>query len=148
MSTDAIEYCLNKAAAAQIAAHLAACDAAFVPPLSSRVDVVAYAGKIAARAQRFEAWLGGELTGLVAAYLDAEPGFVTNVSVLPGSTGRGIASTLLRQCIDRARQSGLRGLRLEVAADNIAAVRLYETIGFAIRPDGGATLAMNLELPS
>ena len=63
-----IDYLSNKASEAEIAEHLSRCDADFVPPLSGRVEINEYAKKIANKATRFEAWSGGMLVSLVAAY--------------------------------------------------------------------------------
>jgi ribosomal protein S18 acetylase RimI-like enzyme len=143
-----VQHRMNTATAQQVEAHLLACDAAFIPPLRRRVDVPVYAAKIAGRAQCFEAWSGDTLVGLVAAYLDPEAAraFVTNVSVLPEWTGRGVASALLRQCVAHARNATMGEVALEVDPRNAAAVALYERIGF--RPAGGAgpPLAMTLQL--
>ena len=95
----AIEYRLNMASAAQIAEHLLRCDADFVPPLSGRVEIRDYAQKIASKATRFEAWSGGTLVGLVAAYCndrDKRIAFITSVSVLREWTGKGIAARLMK----------------------------------------------------
>ena len=53
-----VAFEMNTASEAQIVDHLARCDADFVPPLASRVDIAAYAQKIVDRATRFEAWDG------------------------------------------------------------------------------------------
>ena len=63
-----IAFRSSKATEAQIAEHLARCDADFVPPLSGRVEINDYAKKISIKAKRFEAWSGDILVGLVAAY--------------------------------------------------------------------------------
>lgn len=80
-----IEYCLNKASESEIAGHLKQCDADFVPPLSSRVEIKDYAQKIANKATRFEAWSDGTMVGLVAAYYNDHENrlvYITSVSVL------------------------------------------------------------------
>jgi len=139
----------DTATAEQIAAHLRQCDPYFVPSLSSRVDIAGYALKIATRARRFEAWSADLLIGLVAAYCgDSEPGhaFLTDVSVLPGWTRRGIATRLLHDCIGYAKLRSLAGVRLEVARDNAAALHLYESLGFAILEGGPPGLVMHLDL--
>ena len=48
--SDAVQYRIGRASETEIAAHLRACDGSFVPPLSGRVDVAEYAGKIAGNA--------------------------------------------------------------------------------------------------
>jgi ribosomal protein S18 acetylase RimI-like enzyme len=137
----------NTASAAAVAAHLAACDASFVPPLSGRVDVDAYAAKIAGRAERFEAWSGDTLAGLVAAYAGDPDGtaFITNVSVLPAFARRGIAAALLQDCIAWLRGAGRHWARLEVSGDNSAAIHLYRGFGFT-GDAAGTTLTLTLDL--
>jgi ribosomal protein S18 acetylase RimI-like enzyme len=125
----------NRAGAAVVGAHLRACDASFVPPLSERVDLDAYAAKIVSRTERFEVWSGDLLAGLVAAYCndpERRAAFVTSVSVLPSCQGRGLASRLLRATIEHVRQAGFGHLELEVDARNTVALFLYQRHGFAV----------------
>ncbi len=134
MNAIGIEFRRNRAEPAVVAEHLRACDAAFVPPLADRVDLDAYAAKIVAHAERFEAWSEAGLAGLVAVYCN-DPGlcaaFVTSVSVLPRMHGRGIAAQLLETCIGHVRAAGFVRLELEVDPRNKAARRLYARLGFA-----------------
>jgi ribosomal protein S18 acetylase RimI-like enzyme len=140
-----VAYSINTASVEQIGRHLRRCDAQFVPVLSGRVEIEPYAEKISAHAARFEAWAGDELIGLVAAYCnDAQRRFshITSVSVLEEYSGRGIASRLLRDCIDYAKLEGVHQISLEVAAEHRAAVRLYERCGFSAAGTNGAFLKM------
>ncbi len=128
-----VKYRLNKASEAEIAEHLLRCDADFVPPLSGRVEINDYAKKIASKAARFEAWSDGRLVGLVAVYCnDPEKriAYITSVSVLRESMGRGIAKSLMKQCIARVKALGMHQVSLEVASDNMPAIGLYEKSGF------------------
>ena len=130
-----LEFCANQTSAAQIAAHLRACDSAFVPPLSGRVEIDDYAKKIAENAERLEAWAGKVLVGLVVAYCNDTEGrvaFITSVSVLPACQGRGIASQLVTRCIGHAARLGFTRIELEVDQRNAAAGGLYEKHGFLI----------------
>lgn len=144
-----ISYGANRATVADIALHLRRCDAHFIPPLSDRVDIDAYAAKIAAHAERFEAWEGDGLMGLIAAYFN-DPArrtvFVTSVSVVPERGGAGIASTLLRDCVGRARRAGFAQIRLQVRRSHAHAIRLYEKCGFSRLPTEEPDLTMNLDL--
>ena len=91
----AVEYLTNKASVAEIADHLLRCDTDFVPPLVGRVEITDYAKKIANMAMRFEAWAGGTLIGLVAAYCNHQESriaYITSVSVLRAWMGKGIAA--------------------------------------------------------
>lgn len=145
----AVVYREDSAGAAQICAHLGACDAAFILRLSARVEIAAYAEKLAARARRFEAWGGDELVGLVAAYCNAadrQQAFITSVSVLPHAQGQGIASQLVERCIAAIREAGFRRLELEVGAENKGAIALYEKHGLRAVSDAGGTALMAIEL--
>jgi ribosomal protein S18 acetylase RimI-like enzyme len=129
----AVEYLCNKASVPQIAEHLLHCDVDFIPPLSGRVEINDYAQKIAGKATRIEAWLGGTLVGLVAVYCNDQEdhiAYITSVSVLPAWTGNGIATRLINQCVEHAKASGMRRISLEVSGDNARAIKLYEKSGF------------------
>ena len=149
--TAAVEYLSNKATEAETADHLSRCDADFVPPLSGRVEISDYAQKIASKAMRFEAWSGGTLVGLVAAYCNDQKkriAYITSVSVLREWTGKGIAANLMKQCIEHAETSGMRQISLEVASDNTPAIKLYEKSGFVVGKVKAPFSSMNLSLKS
>ena len=57
--------------------------------------------------------------------------FSLAVSVRKSHWRKGIATALMRLCIERARRMGCTVLQLEVLCENTAAVRLYEKLGFA-----------------
>lgn len=141
---------LDSADADVLLAHLRAADAGFVPPLSQRVELADYARKLATHARRVEAWEGDTLVGLIAMYANdaAQGGFITNVSVLPSHHGQGIAGELLRRTLALAADLRLPRLRLEVYADNQAALALYHRHGF--QPEApastGPTLFLHREL--
>lgn len=145
------EFCKDRATEEQIAKHLLLCDARFVPPLSSRVEIKAYAHKIYAHGLRFEAWAEGSLIGLVAMYCNRlhQPwAYITNVSVVLGASppAAHIASQLLERGIGYLREHQFERVDLEVDRDNNRAVRLYERHGFVTNATSGSTLLMRLEL--
>lgn len=132
-----VTFTVNRASVTEICAHLARCDAHFIPPLSTRVDLRAYAEKIVNHAERFEAWSTSGLAGLVAAYAnDAGRAavFVTSVSVVPELWGRGVGRRLMENCIDHARRMGFERLSLRVDREQAAAIGLYERCGFSRVP--------------
>lgn len=138
----------GRAESAQIAEHLRRCDPFFVPSLSARVDIDAYAAKLAAKALRLESWDHGRLVGL-AAYYVGEPGgtaFLSNLSVDPTWQRRGLASALLAASTEQARALGLAGFELEVGVENQAAVALYERHGFRPRSIASGVARMHLPL--
>jgi len=60
----------------------------------------------------------------------AEHGFISDLVVLSSHRGRGIGRGLLRAAEARAREAGVRVLRLSVLKRNQAAVSLYADEGF------------------
>jgi ribosomal protein S18 acetylase RimI-like enzyme len=118
---------------AELKEHLRYCDTLFVPPLSNRVAIDAYAAKIFVNAKRFEVWVNGKLVGLLAVYCNhpvAARAFVTSVSVLPEWRCRGLASSLMARSIDAMRRLGFTVIELEVERSNMEAVALYTKYGF------------------
>jgi ribosomal-protein-alanine N-acetyltransferase len=144
-----IDFAEERAGAPEVLAHLQRCDATFTPPLSTRVDLEAYAGKLVARARRWEAWSNGDLVGLVAVYCDAPAGgtaFVSNVSVDPARRGAGVARQLLKTAIEFARAAGLGALDLEVHGRAQDAIALYTSLGFLQTGERDGTVSMRLPL--
>jgi ribosomal protein S18 acetylase RimI-like enzyme len=54
-----------------------------------------------------------------------------SLATAAASRGSGVGRRLLQAAEQAARQHGCRGLRLEVRTDNAAAIRLYESAGYA-----------------
>lgn len=147
MNPASVEIRRNQACTAEVSAHLRACDAAFVPPLSQRVALDDYAEKIVSRAERFEAWSGACVVAFLAAYcndLERRTAFVTSVSVLPPWHGKGIASRLLQACIEYVRESGFERIELEVELQNTAAFNLYQKYGFEVASAGKHSQILHL----
>ncbi len=146
---DMIHYFLNRATESEIYNHLSACDPEFVLVLSERVDIREYSGKIHNKSERFEAWDGDVLVGLVAVYCNDQArhmAYITSVSVLGGWKGKGIAAELIRRCIGHAENSGMHCIRLEVAPGNDPAIKLYEKYGFVIYDTTASSITMKLFL--
>lgn len=139
----------NEASKAEIAAHLFRCDADFMPPLSNRIDVDAYAAKIVSNAIRLEAWNGGNLIGLVAIYCNDKKNFlayITNVSVQREWAGKGVGNRLTQKVIELAKKSGAKKICLEVECGNTRAIGLYKKYGFTSEKGIGSNIHMKLEL--
>lgn len=147
MNVKNIHYAENQSNLNEVLQHLNACDEAFMPPLSSRVELQAYALKIFDKAHRFEAWQDVEMVGLIAAYCNdpaKQSSFITSVSVSPSFQGMGIASRLMEQCIRELKSHTFKRLQLEVASNNLPAIRLYQKFGFSHVRAQGAALTMTL----
>lgn len=139
-----------RASVAEVAAHLGRCDAYFVPALSARVDLDAYAAKLVALATRLEVWDHGRLVGLAGYYLDATAGvaFLSNLSVDPSCQRRGIGLDLLLAAVRHAAARDARSMELDVGEDNRTAVAFYEASGFRTRSVANGIIRMNLILPT
>jgi len=125
------------------------CDVNFVPQLSGRVDLNEYGAKIFNNAIRFEAWSGDILIGLIAVYcndLQHRRAYVTTVSVLTDSMGKGVASRLMSECIAYVTALDFQCLELEVNQHNRDAISLYEKKGFVTDQVDGSSITMRLEI--
>lgn len=80
--------------------------------------------------QRHVALVTDDLKGYGAISVVGEDSDLDRIAVLPDERGKGLARDLLEMLIDRARDVGAGRMLLEVAADNIAAIGLYESCGF------------------
>jgi ribosomal protein S18 acetylase RimI-like enzyme len=88
----------------------------------------------------FVAEADGRLVGTARVELAERPYFriadIRRVYVVPGWRRRGVATQLMRAAEQAARDAGAKEARLSVVAENAAALRLYEALGyghFAIR---------------
>jgi len=93
-----------------------------------------------------------------AAVFDAGDGEaeVLSIATRPQARGQGVARALMAQGLQLAAELGVQTMFLEVAADNVSALGLYQAMGFAqsgqrkgyyARPDGqrADALVMRLE---
>lgn len=143
-----LDYRENTASAEHIVAHLRSCDPIFFADLLSRVDISQYAGKLADKAHRYEAWQGKRLVGLLAAYHnDGEPGFdfISNISVVKDCTGMGIASRLMKSCIQRTKSGNIGEIRLSVSPLNVDALALYNKFNFTLHLQDETSMELSLK---
>jgi ribosomal protein S18 acetylase RimI-like enzyme len=61
---------------------------------------------------------------------DPDAATVRMLGVATEARGRGMGEALMRECIDRARQSGPKRVRLDTRTSMTTAQRLYERLGF------------------
>lgn len=97
-----------------------------------------------------------EIEGVLVGSVIAPEAEIINIVVHPDRRRHGLARGLMRAAMDRMGHSGARKVRLEVRESNIAAVSLYESLGFrraGLRreyytfPDGKRENALVLETP-
>lgn len=126
-----IVYSINTASEETVLTHLIYCNNQFVPSLSTRVSLEAYAKKLAYYALLFEAWSDEKLIGMVAMYLNEQKhGYITNVSVYNEYGGKGIAKQNFINLIEYSKTNNISEIKLEVSVKNIVAIRLYKNFGF------------------
>ena len=128
-----VRYAVNTVSKKQIEVYFAELDSFFTPSLSSRLNIEEYAEKISTRAERFEAWSGNRLVGMVNVYMNdttTREAFITNVSVHPDFQRQGIAHALLESCFAQARLRGFLRVTLRVSPANKGAIKLYECLRF------------------
>jgi len=126
-----IVYKVNTASEENILRHLNHCNNQFVPALSTRVLLDAYAKKLADYAILFEAWADEKLIGMVAMYLnDHNHGYITNVSVYIEYGGKGVAKQIFANFVEYIEANNIFEIKLEVSAKNITAINLYKKFGF------------------
>ena len=140
-----LDFTVNHSSVADIETHLKRCADGFSPPLYERIDIRVYAAKLKEFAVLCEAWEGGELIGLVAGYCNdvgAQKSFISNVSVVRQSQGRGLAKTLLNKFCVLAAQKGFTTVELKVDTRNRKAKTVYENFGFTCKDVCGSDLNM------
>lgn len=82
------------------------------------------------------AFRGGHLVGTVGLYRleyakERHKALLWGMYVTPSARGRGLADALVRRLLEHASgMPGVRQVNLAVAADNVPALRLYESFGF------------------
>lgn len=132
MQKQSISFKIKKAKQNDVLLHLTNCSDSFVPPLITRINLNDYSEKIFKNAVTFEAWKDDELIGLIAIYFNMENhyGFITNVSVIKKYSGAGLASELLKMCLEYAINHNSTELKLEVNKDNIIALNFYKKHNF------------------
>jgi [ribosomal protein S18]-alanine N-acetyltransferase len=93
--------------------------------------------------------------GFVIAQIAADEAEILSVGVAPEWQRRGIARQMIEGLVRAARRAEVKRLFLEVSADNAAAIRLYNGLGFTVvgrrkayyrRPSGRPVDALVLAL--
>ncbi len=79
-------------------------------------------------------YLVAEANGRIIAYAGAwlvfEEGHVTNIAVSKEARGRGVGTAVTRALMQYAANLGVQYMTLEVRKSNLAAQRLYQSLGF------------------
>jgi len=84
----------------------------------------------AASLAAFEPQSGRMLGICLSSLIGPQTGHITQICVTPAAQGTGVGYDLLRRSLEALRDCGCKDASLTVTADNAAAVRLYERVGF------------------
>lgn len=74
--------------------------------------------------------VGGEMAAFAITQIVLDEATLFNIAVDPAFQRRGLGRELLERVIDEAEKRGVATLWLEVRASNVAAIALYESLGF------------------
>lgn len=91
-----------------------------------------------ADARYYVAERDGQLLGGCGVLLIAGEGNITNVVIAPEARNQGIGTAMLRHLMQEGDREGLTAYTLEVRVSNVAAIHVYEKLGFVsagIRPN-------------
>ncbi len=79
----------------------------------------------------------GKILGGCGVLMIAGEGNITNVVIAPEARNQGIGTAMLRHLMAEGNREGLTAYTLEVRVSNVAAIHVYEKLGFesaGIRP--------------
>lgn len=105
-------------------------------PRTMRAEYPRSTDQMIADWERQAGFLVAEIDGEVRGYVDVLPepwqgmGWVANLAVEPAYRRRGIATTLMRNASQWAREQGLQGMVVEATTKNYPAICLYQKLGF------------------
>ncbi len=71
-----------------------------------------------------------DLAGFVISFKRRNFGYISVVAVLPSSQRRGIATALIKEAVRYLKSLGLNRIRIHVEETNLAALQVYERLGF------------------
>jgi ribosomal protein S18 acetylase RimI-like enzyme len=114
----------------KIEAFLRAVDNSFPIPLSQKQDLGEYAQKLSQFATLCAVEEDGKIVAMAAGYTDRDPAYLAILATLPQVRGRGLGKALVREFMEKARQSGASYLHLYAVESNTPAMKLYESLGF------------------
>ncbi|MFC5677554.1 GNAT family N-acetyltransferase [Aeromicrobium endophyticum] len=82
------------------------------------------------RGERHVVLVSDDLEAYGAISVAGDVADLDRIAVIPAARGRGLARDVLAELVDLARDLDAERMLLEVAADNVAAIGLYEAHGF------------------
>lgn len=74
--------------------------------------------------------LNGEIIGYASYYIHIDEGDINNIAVAEKYRKQGVGKALVTALLQDAKARGINKLFLEVRANNLSAIRLYESFNF------------------
>jgi ribosomal-protein-alanine N-acetyltransferase len=74
----------------------------------------------------------GRILGFCSFWRVLDELHINNLAIAPEERGRGAGTALLQRVLQEGERLGARRATLEVRASNLAALRLYERLGFSV----------------
>ena len=109
-------------------------DTYFSPSMSSRVDLNEFARKLDKFGNlEFACTENDGVIGIIAYYCNDHAtgsAYGTYLGVLKEYQGKGIASELMKRCLETCRKSGMKEMILTTEASNMVAKNFHEKFGF------------------
>lgn len=133
-----IHFQFGDIAIAEIEKYLIKADKFFIPALSEKVNIKAFATKFHNNGIVITAVHNNNIIGLLAFYCNDMKGklaFITNMSVLPEFYGKGIAAKMMNHCVKYVIEKNFIYIGLEVNKLNERAISFYIKYDFKIEAD-------------
>lgn len=73
---------------------------------------------------------GGEVAAYLSYHIIVSEYHIANLAVKENFRRKGVARRLIGELVSRAKNNGVSGITLEVSANNLAALSLYQNCGF------------------
>lgn len=126
-----IEHILPPSDAARLSCLLMELDSVLIPTLSSRVNIVEYADKLAQKADLFYVKYKGQDIGNCAIYLNnQENGFISSFAIKKEWQKKGIGSCIWKEILSVLKERNIKQVNLKVHDINKTAIAFYKSIGF------------------
>lgn len=112
---------------------LRAVDRTFPVPLSDKRELHGFAVKLCEKATLCTETDGEKIVAMVAGYTENivdNMAYISVVATLPEAQGRGLASKLILEFIRLCEAKNIDAVHLYAVPENVAAVRMYEKLGF------------------
>ena len=75
----------------------------------------------------------GSVYGHLTLHYVLDEGNINNIAVRPAARRHGIGRKLIEEAVSKSRAIGITSISLEVRTKNLAAISLYESLGFVTR---------------